>query len=117
MQCRDRCNDQVASDLRRIVDLDVETGPDAGADDHRFFPRELHNSRPERVEKRRHDRGNDDALEILNVDVAQGEDIFQVDAVLVRCFDKIGRDAELIFDLHAVHAADDDVAVANVDRK
>ena len=51
------------------------------------------------------------------MDVAQGEDIFQVDAVLVRCFDKIGRDAELIFDLHAVHAADDDVAVSNVDRK
>ena len=60
-------------------------------------------------------RGDDDTLQLGDMDIPERKHVFQIDAVLVGRFDMIGRNAELMLDLCPVHAADDDVAVADVD--
>ena len=56
-----------ASGIRNIARLEPRFH--AGADDERLFARQLHDRRPHRVQDRRHDRRDDDALNGLQVDL------------------------------------------------
>ena len=109
-------DDQVAADLRRVLHLDVEAGPDAGADDHRRLARQLAHGRPARVQDRRHDRRDDDTLNGLQVDLVQVQQVFQLHAVLVGRFEQVRRHAGLHEDPVVLHTAEHDVGIADIDR-
>ena len=62
---------------------------------HRRLARQLAHGRPARVQNRRHDRRDDDALDGLQVDLVQVQQVFQLHAVLIGRFEQVRLQAGL----------------------
>ena len=77
--------DPVASELGRVVQHDLQAGPDARADDHDRLPGQPHHRVLHRMCHRRNDGRDNSALERVVGESVQFQNVFNQDRVLQSC--------------------------------
>ncbi len=113
-QSGDRVDHQVGTQLFGIIDQDVQTSWNAGADDQRLDLAADLQRTLEDVGQLRHDRGNDAAGDLVTVDavhehdIAEEDGIFMLGLLMVRGYTGGKQDLVVLYD------ADDDVGVAGI---
>ena len=117
MDGRDGGDDEVAADLRGIVHADVQARADAGADNEAVLPRQLADGGAERIEHRRHDGGDDRAVDHGRNDVEQRQNVLELRTVLIGRLDGVRCHARLKQDVVPLDAAEDDVGIADINCK
>ena len=111
---RDRIDDQIGTDLGRIIYPNIKTGPDACSYNERVTVRDLFHCQPEDLRERRNDRGDDCPLHILSLNAVQFQDRLQKDRVFKLCLRPVRRDSLRKVDLLIVETPDFNVGISHI---
>ena len=108
---------QVGAGLGRVIDPDVEPGPDAGAHNQNVFGKQLGKGGFQGIEHLGNHGGNNGALDFGGGNIPDCQQHFQINGVFVGGFGGVCTEPGLKNNGFALHGADGNIGISDIHRK